>query len=634
MDVDVSLDDAEVAKNAVASLFNGLDLFIGEVCAPFAIASRWSEAQVQAASTKYPAPVYKLLAFVAQTTQTITESYQLAPDPELKWFDALKQILNCRCFIARMQDGPMRDSLAMLISALWNLTKPSLSRWSASLDDYLCLDELESLVGAYGGSRLLADRILLKVIGEYEATTRQSVMRALLLFGPSAAKTYIRDRVGRIAYLIDRNENDVGTVDEDVIARAIINIDSGKLFRSVLNFPVEQTVENSPVEQMLAVQFGTAVETDREQLGQVYDHTFLLMWIWSIVASGHRFDIRRLFDINAAGLVFVALSSADQKIRKLAYFILDALYPTIANAQRLGGQRQYLLLFDSLRNAITDRTQWEYPHVPLTMTLFAASSLNVLMHPDHVMFGHVNKHLLAKPYLSSDEIPLLRSAMKSTTNTKRERVHILRLAAQSARSLEGSSDAFRRASVANILFTLASNPLGDVLTSRAAMTMAFNLTGRQNSEGLLQHVSKRRPSLLTWIRQQVELQLNVLLGAASLVKTEGAVGNAFVATQQMHAALINLLAFARLSARIVGNFSLSGDGSDFSRFWVVKSQDQANASGQTIIISMVQGMLHGVARALAMVGELNPGAVKTALALVSTSVDVAVIMSNMQAFAG
>ncbi|KAJ1955755.1 hypothetical protein EC988_001708, partial [Linderina pennispora] len=41
MDVDVSVDDTEVAKTAVSSLFSGLDMLIGDICSPFSIASGW-----------------------------------------------------------------------------------------------------------------------------------------------------------------------------------------------------------------------------------------------------------------------------------------------------------------------------------------------------------------------------------------------------------------------------------------------------------------------------------------------------------------------------------------------------------------------------------------------------------------
>ncbi|KAJ2834182.1 hypothetical protein GGI24_000511 [Coemansia furcata] len=629
---------ADAAAKAVAAGFRSVDALSHSICLPFDAADGLSAEELQQRITQHPVAQYRVLAFTAMATHCVVSAASLQPSADLPWFSVLRRLLDCRLLSARMRVGGVGDHLALSVSGLWDLSKPSLSRWSASLDDYLTLDQLEGLMGAYGGTRALPDRVLLRVIADYEQTTRQSIQRVALAFGPTAAAAYVKERVGRTRYAIDRDENDIGVVTEDTLSNALLAVDSGKLFRTVLNFPVNHAAAAAdPVALLLNAVCGGGAKPglDVNESALVYDAHFILAWVWTLVSSRVLVDIRRLFECNAAGLALVALSSGDARTRKLAYFILDVLYARVADAKNLHGQRQYLLLLDALRNAITDRSEAEFPRVPFAITIFAATSLNVLMHPEHAMFADVNQLLLRRPYLRLNDIPLLRSALRSSANVRKQRTHVLRQAAQSARAFDLSLAAFKNADFVNVTLVLAANPLGDVLTSRAAMTLLFHLTAADNPRGLALYVSRHSSFVLAWIRQQVALETNSLAEASSRASLNGESAQSALLMQPALAALGNLTALMRVVLRAVANYPLSvrADGTLLhDRFWVVQSATQPNAPGQTVALTVALQILQALASSLEILqGSLAAEFAKSALILLRTCLDTARLLADMQA---
>ncbi|KAJ2813340.1 hypothetical protein H4S07_000761, partial [Coemansia furcata] len=628
---------ADAAAKAVAAGFRSVDALSYSICLPFDAAEGLSAEELQQRITQHPVAQYRVLAFTAMATHCIVSAAGLQPSAELRWFSVLRRLLDCRLLSARMRVAGVGDLLALSVSGLWDLSKPSLSRWSASLDDYLTLDQLEGLMGAYGGTRALPDRVLLRVIGDYEQTTRQSIQRVALAFGPTAAAAYVKERVGRTRYAIDRDENDIGVVTEDTLSNALLAVDSGKLFRTVLNFPVNHAAAADPVAQLLNAVCGGGAKPglDVNESALVYDAHFILAWVWTLVSSRVLVDIRRLFESNAAGLALVALSSGDARTRKLAYFILDVLYARVADAKNLHGQRQYLLLLDALRNAIADRSEAEFPRIPFAITIFVATSLNVLMHPEHAMFADVNQLLLRRPYLRLNDIPLLRSALRSGANVRKQRTHVLRQAAQSARAFDLSLAAFKNADFVNVTLVLAANPLGDVLTSRAAMTLLFHLTAADNPRGLALYISRHSSFVLAWIRQQVALEANSLVEASSRASLNGESAQSALLMQPALAALGNLTALMRVVLRAVANYPLSvrADGTLLhDRFWVVQSATQPNAPGQTVALSVALQILQALASSLEILqGSLAADFAQSALILLRTCLDTARLLADMQA---
>ncbi|KAJ1881411.1 hypothetical protein LPJ66_011326, partial [Kickxella alabastrina] len=570
-------------------------------------------AEAQLLATRLPAAVFRLAAQAARAAHSISGGQAQPPahPPAHPWFATLRSLLACRLFSLRMQDAALRDSLALLIGSLWTLAQPSLSRWSASFDDYFALDELEALAGTYGATGTAADTVLLRVIREYEAVTRQSVQRVALVFGPTAAQAYLRERLGRAQYLIERDENVLGEVADDTVAAALASVDPARMLRSMVEFPVHSLFEprgDAAMLELIAAADGPVVVGDRA--AENYDAQFIVPWLWALVSGPHAIDLRRLIESNSIGMAIVALSSASLPMRKLAFFVMDCFYAKIAASDNTlhSGQRQCVLLLDALRNAVTDRSDDSFPLLPLSTTLFVATSLPIMLHPEHAMFSDINRLLLKRPFLDLGEVPLLRSTLRSSAaGARRQRVHLIRVAAQSARDADASAKWLRRSDLVNVVLALAANPLGDVLTGRSALTLLFHLTGLGNPKSLVRHVSKGGVSLVAWIRAQVGLELNSLSGMAAQIHMEkisigGGSGAGTGGGQEsdgslvvgVRASLVNLTALVRIVLRAVANYPLTQlrEGLVFNKFWVIQGQEQAAAVGQSAVLEMCREILH------------------------------------------
>ncbi|KAI9503705.1 ribosome 60S biogenesis N-terminal-domain-containing protein [Coemansia spiralis] len=655
-------DASNIVPETTKAGFYSIDSIIRSICRPFEEAVDMNTVNIEQKAALYPATVYRCMAFALQSVRYLSNICDKQSDStRYPWFSTLRFLLGCRFFNGRMYNSDLRNHLTLVVSGLWHLASPSLSRWSASLDDYFTLDELEALLGVYSGSCSLSDGVLLQVISGYEQTTGQSVQRAALVFGPKAAGVYINERINRARYLIERDENDVGVISEDTITNALATIDGSKLFRTILNFPTtnEDMATKDPIAQLLtvvrskwnglkqAVHQAELTASDSPSSTQVYSSWFALAWVWSVVSSGQNIDIRKLIECNAVGLAFVSLSSADLQMRKLAYYVLDKFYALLAGTKKLGGQKQCILLLNSVRNAITGRNAFTFPQIPFGISLFAATSLYIMIHPEHVMFSDINRLLLKKPYLRLDELPLLRRVLQSSTSTYRQRSYVLRLATQSSRSFDQSLMAFKRSNLVNTVLALASSSLGDIQASKSAMTLLFNLTSAKNPDALIRHVSKNSFSLLSWIREQATLEINTFQQMAGLmsIESEGSIssggGGSTSALRGMQACAITLTALLRVVIRAIANYPLTRlhEGkSVYNKFWVLQSADQADAPGQSMVLGMVRQILDGLRHSLCRVGicayKTNAKVAELVLGLLRTCLDARALLSDMQICAG
>ncbi|KAJ2663953.1 hypothetical protein IW148_002282 [Coemansia sp. RSA 1199] len=615
----------------LSTVFSAVSAVLDTVCRPFADGVDLSIDDVRQLAHQFSPAILRIVAFAVHTAALVGDG---EPNAQLKWFACLKQLLNCRFYTVRVHATELRDIIALATQGLWKLARPSLSKWSGDLGDFFTLDGLETLAGAYSGSCSLADQLLLQVLQEYESTTCQSVRRVLVAFGPVAAEAYARERIGRVRYFIERDENDVGVMGQDVVANGLAAIDGGRLLRTVTEFPAVSVGASSDVSadtQLLSALVhhkcqGHAGAPDRSL---VYDVQFVLPWVWTVVSSGAGVDVRRLIDSNALGVVITALSSDSERMRKLAYFTLDIAYKLVAEAHGLFGRNQCVLLLDVLRNGVVGRSDTQFPRVPFTHTLFVATSLPVTLRPEHEMYGAVNRLLLRRPWLKPSEVPLLRAVIRSSVEGVGARAYVLRLASQMSRAFGPCADAFRHADMVNTVLAQLS-ALGDVPAGRAALTMLFHISSRDNADALALHVSKSRFALLGWIRGQVSLEANSLETAAVQAADEQSVGPG------VGAAVSNLTALVRVVTRVVANFPLARMASGnlvYNKYWVVQDPEQLNAAGQSAVVSVLQRTLNSLAMALSRVSVSYPVQVAI-LALVRACVGVAQMLADMQASTG
>ncbi|KAJ2614260.1 hypothetical protein H4S08_001786 [Coemansia sp. RSA 1365] len=614
------------SKDLAQRVFSCLDSMLSTVCLPFVQGAQLSDVEIQSACECYPPSVFKLLSTFAQVAMCI--------GAEFAWFDMLRRLLDCRYFATRVHAPLLRPPLVQLVVALWHLARPQLSPWSPSLDDYFTLDELESLAGAYTGSCTTEDRLLLRVLQGYEAATRQSIMRVALAFGPVAGAAYTRARLSRTRYFITRDENNVGVVGSDTLALALEAVDSARLQRTLADFPFEDPDIRFTVGDADALEgVSVAVNGERQEpeSALVYNPRFILPWMWAVVsaAGGDAGLLRRLIEDNAVGVVVTALASASDSARRLAYFILDALYPQLTEANALSGRRQCLLLLDALRNAVTDRTPVMAPRIPSATALFVASALPVMLRPAHPMFANLNRLLLRRPSLRLGDIPLLRATLSSGTDAVC-RDFVLKVAVQASRTFEQSSAVFRRCDLINTVLSLATSPLGGVQTSSAAFAVIFHLSSAENGRALVQHVSKSRFSLLAWVRAQALLESNAMLAAAARVSAEHSeAGAATFGLAQLRTATFNLTALGRLVIRMAANYPLAhvaGGSHICNRFWAAQDADQPSATGQCAAAAVAELTLASLADAtdkLSKAGAINSEIACAALALLLADIQLA-----------
>ncbi|KAJ1773529.1 hypothetical protein IW140_002027 [Coemansia sp. RSA 1813] len=658
--------DSNAAAETIDAAFSCIDAIVRSMCYAFAEAAEIDATKLQRFAEFYPTSVYRFVAFALRAVGSLsTSSGMQSAVAKHSWFSLLRCMLACRLFNERMYNIGLRNNLSLVVSGLWDLASPALSRWSASLDDYFTLDELEALVGAFGGTCSLSDSVLQYVISGYENITGQSVQRVALCFGPRAADVYIKEKVNRARYLIERDENDIGLINEDVVSNAVATIDEGKLFRTLLNFSTKDeglfakdpiagllgAVRLAPDEPRNAVSYANAdsaaTACDAPSDSEVYNSWYLLVWMWSVVSSGEKLDARRLIDCNAAGFTLVALSSENPQIRKIAYYILDLVYLILADSKRFVGQSQCMLLLDSVCNTITERSEINFPQIPFAAALFAATSLYTMIHPEHVMYTEINRLLLKGPCLRMNEIPLLRTVLQSSNSTHKQRIHVLRLASQTSRSFDQCRSIIKRSHLVNTLLTLASSSLGDVQTARSALTLLFNLTSATNPEALTRHVSKKEFSLLAWIREQTSLELNAMQQMAALASIESQAatslgeGSLVSSLRGIKASLVNLIAILRIVIRAIANYPLvrlSGGNLIYNSFWVLKSPEQAGAAGQSTTLDLVQQILGSIAWSLSRTRRcaerVHHEIAKPALVLVRTCLDATVLLADMQGCAG
>ncbi|KAJ2897321.1 hypothetical protein IWW38_001762, partial [Coemansia aciculifera] len=138
---------SQAVSRAVQAGFCGIETLCHSLCLPFDQAEGLGSDELLRLTSKHSLAVYRLLAFTTIATHALVLAAGTQPDPLLRWFALLRNLLDCRLFNDRMQVTGIRDLLSLAVSGLWDLAKPSLSRWSASLDDYFSLDQLESLMG-------------------------------------------------------------------------------------------------------------------------------------------------------------------------------------------------------------------------------------------------------------------------------------------------------------------------------------------------------------------------------------------------------------------------------------------------------------------------------------------------------
>lgn len=164
---------------------------------------------------------------------------------------------------------------------------------------------IDSLLSSYGATTAPADRLILNFLVTVERHSRASIVTKAMLWGPGSSK--MRNQNVQRGGLISGGAS--------AIAESLALLDPLMLLYSYSRFPITRSFLN--VEQNVS---------EEESAAPTYDPAFLLPLFSSLMAYGNQLDCRKFIEINALGYVVVAMSSLEEEVRKVAYFLMDEFY--------------------------------------------------------------------------------------------------------------------------------------------------------------------------------------------------------------------------------------------------------------------------------------------------------------------
>ncbi|KAJ1915103.1 hypothetical protein H4219_004495, partial [Mycoemilia scoparia] len=485
-------------------------------------------------------------------------SHEIAATNNISWIDVLKSLLSCPGYLKSIYHPTFRNPLIALTATFWNLTKlqPESSLTYDQTGNILSVDQLESLFVSYGGTHSKSDKILLKIVNEYESMTGQSLAGLAFVFGPSAVKTVVKARFDRERFGIQRSDTCArDLVNADNAGRGVLCIDEQRLYDSVMNFysmPLSKLSENvdnqnsgngkndstGDIESLIIRSFNNSNsrqspddEEDEENNARLYDFDFLLPWTLQIFSYLPSLDLRSLINMGIGGIGVVCLSSTNEFYRKVGYTLMDHLYLSI-NSSNLREKSQLLSVLDPLKNAIPNRTATNYPRIPFVTTLFITTALVTTLRPEQTIYPLIQGFLLKSPVLDLSSIPLFYKALFSSAGqgSRRERNYLLRLAAAfGSAAYRLDYRLYNRRNVTDLLLTMVSSPITDVASAKSILGFLFNLTagpsditksyhnsGEDNigddddgDDGLFDRIeAKQTQMIMSWIHQQILLQVS------------------------------------------------------------------------------------------------------------------------------
>ncbi|GAQ89059.1 hypothetical protein KFL_004830100 [Klebsormidium nitens] len=348
-----------------------------------------------------------------------------------------------------------QSEVVQLLTVLLGLRKAHANS-SGGTDAQPVDDLLSLLLAAYGATMSGLDRRILHLMRQIDG---QEGARGLVgmdyLWGERALRSRQEQRLSGVAF-------DTGARSRQF--REESPLDPRRCGLAVLYFPVRRSLYPAQPDEGTRNK-GAAVDPEEELRSAAYDPSFLLPFAVHVLKT----SAMEARDFARSGLLQLALASlaaADEGMRRAGYNVL-ALY--MANledpATSFREKQQVRLLLHYVRNAITEPLQ----RIPMTSAAFAAEAACIQMHPEHALYGALNKFLLKRPALDLEDIPLFYSLFNSGSPSYRtERVWMLRLLAA---GLVTSADGrvFRRRFVLELLMSFAGSAMADAFTRRLVM---------------------------------------------------------------------------------------------------------------------------------------------------------------------
>eukprot|EP00039_Didymoeca_costata_P012979 m.190493 g.190493 ORF g.190493 m.190493 type:complete len:1282 (-) comp15641_c0_seq8:2766-6611(-) len=317
--------------------------------------------------------------------------------------------------------------------------------------DVVSPEHLKTLLLVYNASNGPADMILLSILEQYDNYLQMSADDFLLWGQESRQNNSETQSLSTISSL--------DCVDDDRLAYTTQNMYTEK-------------PEVSHYTTILCN--GNPQDADLLHKLTCYNPTFLLQIFKVVICNINSQQVlREMVDCGAVSYILSILSHSDSKLRELACEALARIEEQISTSN-LRERRQVCVAVGALKNAIPGP---EFPQIPGAITNFVGLAVRVAFHPEHVpVYPIINKFLLQRPALDTDDVPLFYNMFLSSSDTcKNERAWMLRFLST---GLKSSLDyaIFKRRRVMDLVLHLYSSPLADLKTKGLIFKILVSLS--------------------------------------------------------------------------------------------------------------------------------------------------------------
>ncbi|KAI6655074.1 Nucleolar pre-ribosomal-associated protein 1-like [Oopsacas minuta] len=203
----------------------------------------------------------------------------------------------------------------------------------------------------------------------------------------------------------------------------------------------------------------------------LYDPCFLLPLFSFILAPGVDVDCRKFAELGCLGVLFRCLSSLSYDVRASAAHCLDR-YTTHMSYNSFREKRQISLILDITANTICE----DLSRIPSIHTSFLARTVPILLHPNHDLFLLLTKFLLSKPNINTEELPLLKTMILSSSPVqKREKIWMIKLLIEGI-LCEEDYKFYKRRHIFSLLFSMCDPVLNELQICLAIIKFALKVS--------------------------------------------------------------------------------------------------------------------------------------------------------------
>ncbi|RKP15421.1 ribosome 60S biogenesis N-terminal-domain-containing protein [Piptocephalis cylindrospora] len=314
----------------------------------------------------------------------------------------------------------------------------------------------------YRGTYTPADRLILQAIEASERALRQisespapSPLPVLLLWGcqmlPDFAGIPSEDTME------EEKIDALPPLDEVMIRAALDRLEPRAILKTLRDFPDEagETLDHVGLIRVTDAALENAEQGSEKRMDPSFWLTYALN-LFGLSSRQSSLLLRGWVERNGLGLTLACLGSPNDRLRQIAYSLLDQIYPTLNEARiRFRGAGQVALLLTWVKDAITAREDGlddldesdrkavlakAYPCLPGPISTFVAQAVAILLNPEHHLFPSINRHLLQRPMADLQDIPLFYELFHSTSaDASRGRIWLFHLLISGLRDSQPST---------------------------------------------------------------------------------------------------------------------------------------------------------------------------------------------------